>query len=143
MCPSRRHRVRAIGCALALAAFFLLVAACGGEAGEGSADPAQIESPKQREWESQVGREWEEYEKGFVAGWVEGCKAVHKAVAAEYDEDYADSVLVECSGAPPSGYGGAPIQVPAQPRAAGHVDGVAEACFVPPEVTRPVELDCG
>jgi hypothetical protein len=141
MPSSRRHRFPIV-CALAAASSFLLVSGCGGESGTDSAEPAGIESPAQREWESQVGREWEEYEQGFVAGWVEGCKAVHEAVAAEFDEDYADTVLVECSGAPPSGYGGAPIQVPAEPRAAGHADGVAEACYVPPEVTRPVEPEC-
>ena len=140
--PSSRHRA-SIVCALALTSSFLLVSGCGEEPGGDSGGPAEIESPAQRDWESQVGREWEEYEKGFVAGWVEGCKAVHEAVAAEYDEDYADAVLVACNGVPPSGYGGAPIQVPAEPRAAGHVDGVAEACYVPPEVTRPVEPDCG
>ena len=120
----------------------LLLAGCGGESSEDSAGPAEIESPEQREWESQIGPEWEEYEEGFKVGWVEGCNAVYESVAAAYDEDFADEVVMDCEGAPPSGYGGAPIQVPADPHAAGHVDGVAEACYVPPEVTRPVEPDC-
>ncbi len=86
MPSSRRHRFPIV-CVLAVAALFLLVSGCGEESGTDSAEPAGIESPAQREWESQVGREWEEYEKGFVAGWIEGCKSVHDAVAPEFDED--------------------------------------------------------
>ena len=88
-----------------------------------------------------MGTAWEEYEEGFRAGWVESCEAVHDAIVAEYDEKYADAI-VGCADPPPSGYGGAPLEVPDDPRAAGHVDGVAEACYVPPEVSRPLEPDC-
>jgi len=119
----------------------LLFAGCGGRGGDAPAEPAQVRSPAQRDWESQIGTAWEQYEEGFTAGWVEGCEAVHDAVAAEYDEEYANEV-VGCADPPPSGYGGAPLEVPDDPRAAGHVDGVAEACYVPPEVSGPVEPDC-
>ena len=90
-----------------------------------------------------MGPAWEEYEEGFRAGWIESCDAVHEAIVAVYeDEDFANAVL-GCSDPPSSSFSAEPpLEVPDDPRAAGHADGVAEACYVPPEVSRPVEPDC-
>ena len=126
-----------------MAVVLLLIAGCGGGDGDAPAGPLQDQSPAQRDWESQVGTAWEEYEEGFRAGWVESCDAVHEAIVAVYaDEDFANAVL-GCSNPPESSFSAEPpLEVPDDPRAAGHADGVAEACYVPPEVSRPVEPDC-